>query len=147
MSHLLGKASTYPSPSCSFFLVPVSQRIGKQGGTHVGTQARHGAAAFPLHHSSMKERGEKQDQMCQSLLLGTHKDLAGDLSSTSLFPWSITCSTCSCLLPDAGAAWGNWGKVGHELPPRAAVLWGEVQVMEIEMQILLSGEKAPINQE
>lgn len=36
----------------------------------------------------------------------------------------------------------------HELPSRARALRGEVQVMEIEMQILLlSGEKAPINQE
>jgi len=36
----------------------------------------------------------------------------------------------------------------HKLPPRAGAMWGEVRVMEIEMQILLLyAEKAPINQE
>ena len=54
----------------------------------------------------------------------------------------------SCVLPYAGAMWGSWGEAEHELSSRAGALRGEVQVMEIEMQILLlSGEKAPINQE
>lgn len=44
--------------------------------------------------------------------------------------------------------WGSWGEAEYKLPSRAGVLRGEEQVMEIEMQILLlSVEKAPINQE
>lgn len=117
--------------------------MGEQVRACVGNQA--GCRALSQHRG----RGEEQDQTCQGSLLGISKHISHRRSQLhELVPIEQRLyRPCSCILPDAGAMWGSWG-AEHELPSRAGALRGEVQVMEIEMQILLlSREKAPINQE
>lgn len=111
---------------------------------------RQDTGLLPSPPSQRGRTGEKQDQTCQGPSLGISKQI-----SHQRFHWRelVPTGQClynpySCILPSASAMWGSWGEAEHELPSRAGALRGEVQVMEIEMQILLqSGEKAPINQE